>query len=122
MRLPSLEVLATWPTPNYENPSETRGNQLLVVTYIVCPIALFMVAARMYSRIVISRCFGIDDVFLLLAIPPALILAALLCLAVTRWGWDRHIWDVPNEKITLGLKITSRKPLSALYELFSDLV
>ena len=63
MRLPSLEVLATWPTPNYENPSETRGNQLLVVTCIVCPIALFMVAARMYSRIVISRCFGIDDVF-----------------------------------------------------------
>ena len=115
MRLPPLEVLATWPAANYEHPSELRGNELLITTCIVFPIALFLVAIRMYTRICISGSFGIDDVLLLMAIPPAIGVATLLSLAVTRWGWDRHIWDVPTDEITLGLKVTSKLILSAIY-------
>jgi len=112
MRLPTAEVLLSWPTPNYEHPSAKRGNELLIITCVIYPIALLMVAVRMYTRIHISRSFGIDDVLLLLAIPPATAVATILSLAVTRWGWDRHIWDVPQDNIILGLKLTSKTIIS----------
>jgi len=110
MRIPPPEVIASWPTPNYIDPKDVRGNELLIVSSVFFPLALAMVALRMYTRLRISKCFGVDDVLLLMAVFPSGCIAISTVLSVTKWGWDRHIWDVPLHLITVGLKMTSKSP------------
>jgi hypothetical protein len=88
MQLPPVDVLLSWPTPNYDNPV-TRGPALLVVNSIFISLAVITVAARIYTRIVIKRWFGIDDVFILLALLFTLGLTAVVILANQRFGWNR---------------------------------
>lgn len=107
MQLPPVKVLLTWPTPNYVNP-DVRGPELLIITYVFFPLAVLMVAVRVFTRLHVSNAFGVDDVFLLIAIIPSGAIAVLTCLSVTHWGWDRHIWDIPIDLVTRGLKLTSK--------------
>jgi hypothetical protein len=67
MKLPPLDVILTWPAPDYVHP-ETRGPALVIVNSIFISLVFITVAARLYTRIVISNWFGIDDVFILLAL------------------------------------------------------
>lgn len=67
MQLPPLSVIANYPTPNYVNP-ETRGPSLLIANCVMLSISLVVVGIRFYTRIFISRCFGPDDFFILLAL------------------------------------------------------
>jgi len=67
MQLPPLEVLLSWPTPNYVDP-ETRGPALIIVNSFFITLVVLTVCARLYTRLVIKRWFGIDDVFILLAL------------------------------------------------------
>lgn len=67
MRLPPVEVLLQWPTPNYTNPV-TRGDALLIVNSILITLVIITVGLRLYTRLVIKRWFGLDDVFILLAL------------------------------------------------------
>lgn len=108
MQLPPAEVLLTWPTPNYVSP-DVRGPQLLIITFVLFPIALATVVLRIFTRLYISKSFGADDWFLLAAVIPTFACAVLTNLAVQRWGWNRHIWDVPPNLVTLGLKLTSKR-------------
>src|ERR1700733_9148056 len=50
MRYPPLEVLASWPRPNYKNPI-TRGPALMIVELAILPIALICVTLRLWVRI-----------------------------------------------------------------------
>lgn len=61
------QVILSWPTPNYANPV-TRGNALLVVNSIFIALVVIFVGLRMYTRLIIKRWFGLDDVFILLAL------------------------------------------------------
>jgi hypothetical protein len=88
MQLPPADVLLSWPTPNYDNPV-TRGPALVIVNSIFISLATITVAARIYTRIVIKRWFGIDDVFILLALLFTLGLTAVVILANQRFGWNR---------------------------------
>jgi hypothetical protein len=88
MQLPPTDVLLSWPTPNYDNPV-TRGPALVIVNSIFISLATITVAARIYTRIVIKRWFGIDDVFILLALLFTLGLTAVVILANQRFGWNR---------------------------------
>lgn len=106
MQLPPANVILSWPMPNYVNPTDVRGPSILIVTGIFFPIAVLAVALRVFTRIHLSRAFGIDDMFLLAAIVPTGACAVLTGIAVTHWGWNRHIWDVPLNMVTLGLKLT----------------
>jgi hypothetical protein len=67
MRLPPAEILLKWPPPNYENPV-TRGPALAVVNYVLISITIIFVALRLYTRIAIKRWFGLDDVFIIVAL------------------------------------------------------
>lgn len=67
MKLPPLDVIANWPTPNYDNPA-TRGNALLIVNYAFATITIVTVGLRLYTRAVIKRWFGLDDIFIILAL------------------------------------------------------
>lgn len=67
MRLPPVEVLLSWPAPNYVNPV-TRGNALLIINIIFITLVALTVGLRLYTRLVIKRWFGLDDVFIILAL------------------------------------------------------
>jgi hypothetical protein len=107
MQLPPAEVILSWPTPNYVDPKDVRGPTLPIITFVLFPIALLTVALRTFTRLFISKSFGVDDCFLLAAIVPTVACAALSLLALQRLEWNRHIWDVSPDLLTLGLKLTS---------------
>jgi hypothetical protein len=67
MRLPPADVLINWPIPNYDNPV-TRGNALVIVNYVFISITVIIVALRLYTRIHIRRWFGLDDIFIIVAL------------------------------------------------------
>lgn len=106
MQLPPIEVILSWPTPNYTNPKVTRGSELVILSFVFFSLAILSVALRTFTRVRISRSFGVDDIFLLAAVPPTTAVAILTSLAHTKWGWNRHIWDVPFDLVTLGLKLS----------------
>jgi hypothetical protein len=68
MRIPPLEVLLSWPTPNYDNPP-TRGRASLIFNIIFITLVLIAVILRLYCRIRVRQWFGMDDVM----IAPALV-------------------------------------------------
>ncbi|RAR01158.1 integral membrane protein [Stemphylium lycopersici] len=104
MQLPPYDVLLSWPTPNYDNPP-TRGPALVIVNSIFISLATLTVAARLYTRIVIKRWFGIDDIFIVLALLFTFGLTTVVLLANKSYGWDRHVWDIPFEKFVPTSKI-----------------
>lgn len=62
-----LKVILSWPKPNYTHP-ETRGDALLVVNSVLIALVVIIVGLRMYTRLVIKRWFGLDDIFILTAL------------------------------------------------------
>lgn len=103
MQLPSPEILASWPIPNYDNP-ETRGYGVLVVTSILFPIVLSIILIRLYTRLGMSKTFGLDDWLILAAIVPSTAFAILAILANRKFHFNRHVWDVPLTEVTFGLQ------------------
>ncbi|TGO85274.1 hypothetical protein BPOR_0413g00010 [Botrytis porri] len=103
MQLPSPEILASWPVPNYTNPI-TRGNGVLIVTSILFPLALSMIIIRLYTRLVMSKSFGLDDWLIIAAMLPSTSFAILAILAEKKFRFNRHIWDVPFNRVTFGLQ------------------
>ncbi|KAI7537592.1 hypothetical protein KC331_g10845 [Hortaea werneckii] len=98
MRFPPLEVLSTWPTPNYDDP-KTRGQASLIVNIIFLFLVLVAVALRVYSRTSVRRWFGLDDIMMGLATLFTIGLTVVVVLANKRFGWDRHIYDIPFDHI-----------------------
>lgn len=64
MRLPPVSVLEEWPSPNYVDPV-LRGPANITIIAIFFPLALLVVGIRIYTRIRLSKSFGIDDWFIL---------------------------------------------------------
>ncbi|KAF2856944.1 hypothetical protein T440DRAFT_494693 [Plenodomus tracheiphilus IPT5] len=104
MRLPPYEVLLSWPTPNYDNPV-TRGNALVVVNSIFLGLVIITVGLRLYTRVIIKRWFGLDDIFILLALLFTIGLTTVVLLANRNYGWDRHVYDIPLKKLVPTSKI-----------------
>lgn len=94
MKLPPLEVMATWPTPNYVDPP-TRGHGVLVVNIICICLAFLVVMLRLYTRIRITCSFGVDDVFITLGLVFAIAMVFVTSYATENWAWNRHVWDIP---------------------------
>lgn len=57
---PPLEVIASWPAPNYINP-EGRGTVTSNLAYVLSPITFFIYFARLWVRFFLQRNAGIDD-------------------------------------------------------------
>ena len=104
MQLPPLSVIATWPEPNYINPSDVRGPTILILTLIFIPVLVILVALRIFTRVHLSRNFGPDDIAIVAAVFPTIGTAALALTAVLHYGWSRHVWDVPTDQLVVGLK------------------
>ncbi|KAI9649770.1 hypothetical protein NHQ30_002351 [Ciborinia camelliae] len=105
MQIPPSDVLSAFPRPNYIDPV-TRGPALLIITYVFLPVIYIVVGLRTFTRIHLSKHFGVDDVFLLIALIPTTACAIIALLAQECWEWNRHIWDVSPDYAVLGLKIS----------------
>lgn len=66
MREIPLEVLFTFPAPNYDDP-ETRGPGLIITIAVFTSLVTIAIALRYYTRIALKRWYGLDDVFIGLA-------------------------------------------------------
>jgi hypothetical protein len=73
MRLPPVDVILSWPIPEYEHPV-TRGPALIIVNSIFISLVILTVAARLYTRLVIKRWFGWDDIFILFALASSVLI------------------------------------------------
>jgi hypothetical protein len=91
--LAPVSVIVGWPPANYIDPP-TRSNAILVTACILGPLTLFIVSARLWARFIIQRNPGLDDYLIALALIPIAGLTATICFAISRLGFDRHIWDV----------------------------
>jgi hypothetical protein len=60
-------IILSWPKPNYVDPV-TEGPALMLVGIILSGIAILLVAARIYSRLFITRAPGIDDLLILVSL------------------------------------------------------
>jgi hypothetical protein len=61
------DVLLSWPAPNYTNP-QRRGPGLLIANGLLLPLALAVVTLRLYTRLLVVRSAGLDDLFVALAL------------------------------------------------------
>ncbi|KAG9777222.1 hypothetical protein ABEF95_000546 [Exophiala dermatitidis] len=85
-----------WPSPNYDNP-ETRGSPwLFIATLIITAVTLLL---RFYSRIFLTRAVGIDDGLIVAGFVLSIGQTFAEYKALTTWGWDRHLWDVPVDRL-----------------------
>ncbi|OBT60383.1 hypothetical protein VE03_10896 [Pseudogymnoascus sp. 23342-1-I1] len=104
MRFPPLDVVETWPKPNYIDP-DRRGHASLIVQCILVFLATVIVSIRLYARVAITKArVGIDDVIIIISLIFAIGLSGSVILAIRQYGWDVHIWDLPPKDT-----ITSRK-------------
>jgi hypothetical protein len=71
-----------------------RKPYLFPVNMILITSATIMVCLRMYARFFHTRSAGLDDYMIIAALPMAIALTVTVSLASTKYGWDRHIWDV----------------------------
>lgn len=67
MRAVPLDVLLSFPVPNYVDPP-TRGPALAVVNIIFIALVVAAVSLRVYTRLFVNRWFGSDDIFIVLAL------------------------------------------------------
>jgi hypothetical protein len=67
MRAIPFDVLASWPAPNYVDPV-TRPSALYLLPIIGLAISTTVVLLRFYSRAVIMKHFGIDDILMVFAV------------------------------------------------------
>ena len=66
MKFPPPEVIASWPKPDYEHP-RAQGPAGEIAVYALTGVVTVMLAIRMYTRIHITRGFGMDDAFIVTA-------------------------------------------------------
>ena len=66
---PPLEVMATWPTPNYVDP-QTRSKTVLIFACVLGPLSLGLLLVRLWVRVHLQRTAGWDDWLMLIAILP----------------------------------------------------
>jgi hypothetical protein len=106
MFIDPLPYISKWAEQSQAHPTtEKRGPALEIVTPIFVSAAVFCVAVRLYSRIVIRRWVGIDDLLILLALLSSLSVTACLAVAVRRHKWDHHVWALSADDYAPSVKL-----------------
>ncbi|KAH7014459.1 uncharacterized protein B0I36DRAFT_219008, partial [Microdochium trichocladiopsis] len=78
--------------PNRNAPYEASG--LLGVIGVFLPITSVVIGIRIYSRVVLSGKFALDDYLMAVAFLLGLIMIGFI-LDMLNWGLGKHMWDVP---------------------------
>jgi len=90
---PPVAVVTSWPEPNFVNP-ETHSNTYVVVVILSMVITLVVIFVRLWARAKVRRSVEIDDYLIFGAEVFAVAICISICLAITRYGFNRHVWDV----------------------------
>ncbi|KAL8682389.1 MAG: hypothetical protein Q9186_001579 [Xanthomendoza sp. 1 TL-2023] len=101
---PTKEIIASWPKPNFVN-AETRGPALTVVNIVFIILVFLVVALRYYTRLRITKSFGLDDWVIGASLVPTLALTIVVLIADNNYGWNRHSWDLHAENGPTGYKL-----------------
>ena len=101
---PTAEIIAGWPKPNFINPI-TRGSALTVVNVVFITLVCIAVALRFYTRLRITKSFGLDDWVIGLSLIPTFALTVVVLVADNNFGWNRHSWDLHAENGPPGYKL-----------------
>lgn len=64
---PPVEVMQTWPVPNFKNP-ELRPNTVVILAYILGPLTVGLCLVRLWVRVCHQKSAGADDWLMLVAI------------------------------------------------------
>ncbi|OJJ32820.1 hypothetical protein ASPWEDRAFT_594015 [Aspergillus wentii DTO 134E9] len=100
-----------WPEPNYTDPA-THGQGIVIANIIFGVLVLVSIVLRVYSRVRITSSFGVDDIFILFATAVALTMYVVMSVGSARYGWNRHVWDIPRldisttKKLNLAFQVT----------------
>ncbi|KAJ9418526.1 hypothetical protein QL093DRAFT_2386484 [Fusarium oxysporum] len=105
MRNPPLEVVASWPPPNYDNPVH-RGPTLLIVEVTIMSVAILTLMARLYVRIFKVNKHGLDDWLMLAAMVFGIGVTVCVILAAQLYGWNIHVWDLKKSQAENGRKVS----------------
>jgi hypothetical protein len=62
----SFNLFSEWPTPNYVDPVK-HGPTLTVVNALFFSLMTIALALRLYCKVIVSRSFGLDDIFICLS-------------------------------------------------------
>ncbi|GAP86548.1 putative integral membrane protein [Rosellinia necatrix] len=106
MKIPPIEVIASWPKPNYIDP-ESRARAGQIIGSILVVLVTVVVGIRLYSRKQLTRGFGLDDTFICLAYIPAAAFAITGAITQESLQWGRHIWDVELKFFNSNLLIST---------------
>ncbi|KAI0911882.1 hypothetical protein F4824DRAFT_15678 [Ustulina deusta] len=93
MRIPPIEVIASWPKPNYINP-EARAPAGIIIGSIFLAFVTLVLVIRLYSRKQLTKGCGLDDILICLAYLPAIAFTIAGIITQEYFQWSRHIWDV----------------------------
>ncbi|KAJ8133286.1 hypothetical protein O1611_g350 [Lasiodiplodia mahajangana] len=102
MKIPPVEVVASWPRPNYRDP-ESRAPAGQIIGSILLALVTIIVAIRLYSRKRLTNGFGLDDTFICLAYVPATAFTITGIVTQELLQWGRHIWDVEPKFLSPNL-------------------
>ncbi|EXJ63216.1 hypothetical protein A1O7_03663 [Cladophialophora yegresii CBS 114405] len=96
---PPPSVVASWPEPDYVDP-QTRGPGLVQACIIFSGLGIIIVSARIYSRLVITRAPGWDDLLVVVGLGFSVAMSVMVVVGNELYFSGRHIWDVPSSTLT----------------------
>jgi hypothetical protein len=86
-----IEVLLSFPKPNYIDP-ETHGPGLMIVATLLSIIAIGVVALRLYARFVITKAPGVDDILIVGALIFGIGLSVIVMVGNQIYYNGYHVW------------------------------
>jgi hypothetical protein len=69
----------------------------MITSILLASMGIVMVAARLYSRVFITKAPGFDDFLIVFALLFGIALSVLVIIGNKVWFSGHHIWDVPLE-------------------------
>ncbi|RKF56993.1 putative integral membrane protein [Golovinomyces cichoracearum] len=103
MQLPTKSQVESWPSPNYTYPV-SRHYENTIITCAILPITIQVAALRIFSKIRLSRYWGVDDTMMIASLVPTLSYVILGLIWDSKTGW-RHTWDYPVFDLESGLRV-----------------
>lgn len=79
-KIPPLEVIATWPRPNYVDPV-SKGDGLRIAATVMSVFVTGVVLSRLWIRFRVTKRPGLDDLFIVIGLvrfPVVVVLRTLL--------------------------------------------
>ncbi|TID23700.1 hypothetical protein E2P81_ATG03270 [Venturia nashicola] len=103
------EVLASW-NFNFVDPPR-GGRHVVITTAVLLSLTYCVVALRLWARLRLAKSAGIDDALIIAGMIPLTLLAVAVCLSMTTFGMDKHVWNSRSDELVNARKIAMTSEL-----------